>query len=852
MNGVLDGVRVLDLSWGISGPVATMLLADHGAQVTKIEPPGGDPYRSLSGYRVWGRGKRSAVLNLRDAGDAERFAALAEQSDVVVESFSPGTTATLGIDYATLAARNPQLVYCSITAYGNAGRHAERPGYDALVAARTGAQWETRGVDGGTLARLAGTPGMLPGVEAPPGQYVGAPRPGPLFSGVPWISLATAYLANLGISAALRAREQSGRGQWVQTSLLQGALITTIAGWQRVERPETPAFQTWVIDPRAPKCFFRGSDGRWTHHWVPLPGFILGAAAGDRLEARPGVTGPRQATVRISTTADDMLVLHAYYPELAAAVAKFPSDEWVRLAAEVGVPVQPVRSPEEALLDPALLADGCVVELDDAEVGPIRCVGRTYELHRCPSTIAGRAPEVGEHTEEVKAQADTAPPTGPAPAAGPAFAAGAAPAAGPASGAGAAPRAGAGPAAGVVAGPGPRSPLDGVRVIDLGLAVAGPFGTQMLAQLGAEVIKVNTLTDSFWFSNHIAMCCNRDKRSITIDLKSTEGAEVLRRLVQGADVVHHNMRDEAAERLGVDYESLRALNPALVYCHTRGHDSGPRAAHPGNDQTAAALAGTEWIDGGMDHGGEPFWSLASLGDTGNGLLSAIAVTQALYHRDRTGEGQFVDTSILYAHLLNASTAWITPDGARRGERPELDAMQLGWSAGYGLYETASGWICVAAVSDAHWAALAEVLEAHGVALDGRFATAAGRAAGDGQLRALLAGAFAGADAAEWFARLDGAGVPVEISSPDFVMGFFDDPEAIDQGLVASFHHPVVGDMQMSGLLWSFSETPAKIWGPPVWPGLHTRAILAELGYRDDEIDKLLASAAVAQTNPEGG
>ena len=177
MTGVLDGVRVLDLSWGISGPMATMLLADHGAAVTKIEQPGGDPFRSLSGYRVWGRGKRSAVLDLRHGADLERFEALAQAADVVVESFSPGTTASLGIDYATLSARNPGLVYCSVTAYGTEGRHAQRPGYDALVAARIGAQWETRGVDGGTLARLAGTEGMLPGVEAPPGQYVGRPVP---------------------------------------------------------------------------------------------------------------------------------------------------------------------------------------------------------------------------------------------------------------------------------------------------------------------------------------------------------------------------------------------------------------------------------------------------------------------------------------------------------------------------------------------------------------------------------------------------------------------------------------------------------------------------------------------------
>ena len=135
-------------------------------------------------------------------------------------------------------------------------------------------------------------------------------------------------------------------------------------------------------------------------------------------------------------------------------------------------------------------------------------------------------------------------------------------------------------------------------VLDLGLAVAGPFGTQLLADLGAEVIKVNNaLFDSFWMRNHIAMCCNRGKRSIPIDLKKPEGMAVLHDLVRTADVVQHNMRYDAAERLGVDYESLRAINPTLIYCHTRGPRPRARMLLPGNDQTGAALAGVV-VDGG--------------------------------------------------------------------------------------------------------------------------------------------------------------------------------------------------------------------------------------------------------------
>ena len=131
MTGVLDGVVVLDLTMGIAGPVTGMLLADHGAQVTKIEPPGGDPTRAHSGAQVWHRGKRSAVLDPHDPADCERVAALASHADVLVENFAPGIAAQLGIDHDTLLARNPRLVYCSITAYGDDGAHADRPAIDA-------------------------------------------------------------------------------------------------------------------------------------------------------------------------------------------------------------------------------------------------------------------------------------------------------------------------------------------------------------------------------------------------------------------------------------------------------------------------------------------------------------------------------------------------------------------------------------------------------------------------------------------------------------------------------------------------------------------------------------------------
>jgi crotonobetainyl-CoA:carnitine CoA-transferase CaiB-like acyl-CoA transferase len=821
MTGVLDGVRVLDLSSGIAGPIATMLLADHGAEVTKIEPPAGDPFRSLSGYRVWGRGKRSAVLDLKNVDDARTFRALVSTADVLVESFSPGTTQRLGVSYEDLRTINPRLVYCSITGYGTSGELADRPAYDGLVAARTGQLFEQRGVTGGTISHISGGDGMLPGLE-PEDQdsWVGPARKGPLFSGVAWPSMATAYNTTLAISAALRARELSGRGQFVHTSLLQGVLANTIGPWQRIEKHDAPALQSWVIDPRAPKGFFRGADGRWTHHWVPLPGFILGTAAAVASKEEGvaatdwKVSAPKDAIMRIGVDAEDMVILQHYNSQLTEAVASLSSEEWVRIAAQVGVPVQPVRSPEEALLDPAFLADGCVVEVDDPEVGPIRQVGDVYRLSACPTVPRRPAPALGQHSAEVRAEAQ---------------------------------RAGTVAASAPSAPGATSSPLSGIRVIDLGLAVAGPFGTQLLSDLGADVIKVNNPRDGYWFATHIAMSCNRGKRSIALNLKDPAAMEVLHRLVATADVVQHNMRYDAAVRLGVDYESLRKIKPDLIYCHTRGFERGEREGLPGNDQTGAALAGTEWLDGGVDHGGRPIWSLNSAGDTGNGYLSAIGMVQALYHRDRTGEGQFIDTSIVYAQLLNASMSWSTPDGAVTGERPSVDAMQYGWSALYGLYRTAEGWLCIAVLTEADWSLLCETVGRPDLTTDDRFASPGSRRDNDADLRTELETVFAQRSAVDWFKILDAAGIACEVSSTDFVHELFDSKEWQEKGWVTSYEHGAVGKMDVFGLLFDFDETPGRIAGPPPLVGEHTHELLAEAGYTADQVAELLEQKAAYDT-----
>jgi crotonobetainyl-CoA:carnitine CoA-transferase CaiB-like acyl-CoA transferase len=312
--------------------------------------------------------------------------------------------------------------------------------------------------------------------------------------------------------------------------------------------------------------------------------------------------------------------------------------------------------------------------------------------------------------------------------------------------------------------------------------------------------------------------------------------DILRRLVEQCDVVHHNMRYDAAIRLGVDYESLKKLNPSIVYCHTRGFEHGPRDLMPGNDQTGAALGGISWEDGGVDDGGKPIWARTSLGDTGNGFLSALGVVQALYHRDRTGEGQFVDTSISYAALLNTSYTYLREDGTEP-DRPRLDRDQLGLGAGYRLYETSDGWICLALAGAKHWDALAGVLPE--TKLDGT----------DAECASALEATFLTAPAEKWFEILDAAGVPCEISSTTYALDVFDDQELKDRRWTVGWDHPHVGQLEQYGLGVDLSDTPLALDRPTPIVGQHTAEILRENGYSAEEIDDLVGRGAVAIWTP---
>jgi crotonobetainyl-CoA:carnitine CoA-transferase CaiB-like acyl-CoA transferase len=503
---------------------------------------------------------------------------------------------------------------------------------------------------------------------------------------------------------------------------------------------------------------------------------------------------------------DGMLTGIFLHPLLVDAFKKFPSDEWVRAAEEAGLGMSTVRAPGEALSDKSFLADGCVTEIDDPEEGLIRHAGPLLEFSSTPGAIVGPAPRSGEHTDEIlrtiEGTRKAASATHPSPAE-----------------------------------PALPHALAGVRVLDLGLGVAGPFTGRMLADLGADVIKVNALHDTYWNGTHMGLGTNRGKRSIALNLKDPAGRAVLDRLIEKSDVFTLNWRPGAAARLGLDYETLHEQHPRLVYCNTRGYEKGPRSDLPGTDQNAAAMTGTEWEDGACGAGNPPLWSRSNMGDTGNALLAAIAIAAALYHRDKTGEGQAVSTSIVNAGLLHTSYAWIHTDGTEP-DWGHVDEGQYGLSPYYRLYPCSlNEWVFLAAVTSEQQGKLLEILP--------------GSPADDSpeSLTAWLTAYFGEAIATEAFHALDDAGIPIEVVDEYFCRNLFDDPEAKRLNLVSETWSKSVGLFEDPGLLVNIEPAGGVIQRGPCACGEHTEDLLGWLGYTDGEIGQLVANRSVvdAQT-----
>ncbi len=789
IDGALAGISILDLTTGIAGPLGVLLLAEQGAHVVKVEPPGGDPLRSIPGSAVWHRSRRSVIVDLDDEEGRARFEDLLSSADVLVESFAPGTMARWGLAYEDLRERYPRLVFASAPAYPAASRNASRPGYDALVQARAGLQSEQ--------------PGW---------------RDGPIFLHFPAPSMATCFMLAIGVTSALRARQHTGTGQWVETSLYQGALAYTTMLWHEASRAG-PGHHGMLAKTNPPgvhqTSIYECADG-WAHAAT-----MNGLTPKSTLQEIAGLEAPDPAAIWSATPQER----RAADERAREAVRSCRRDELVAAMNEANLGAEAVIPMSEAYAHPQLVANGMVVQIEDPELGLTTQIGVPVNLSRTPGGITGPRPLPGQHDEEVLGRGDFGD---------------------------RAPGREAHGSAGRETHDVLHHALEGLVVLDLGQYLAGPFGPMILSDLGADVMKVEPVTgDRMRLAAAAFVGCQHGKRSIALDLRKPEGLEVLYKLVERADVVHHNMTKGTAARLGVDEETLRKYKPDLVYCNTFAYGAeGPLSHSGGLDPLYQASCGLEYEAGPVHAGNPPLYIRMGMCDTGNALLSVLGVLLAVYRRGEDGEGQSVTTSLLNAGAVFSSGSFLTESGPR--DLPPLDKGQTGMGALYRLYRTFDGWIQLAAVGPGHFEALCSALGCTELAGDERFGSPELRMRNREALEDLLEPRFATRTSQQMHLDLEAADVPSEI--PVDTHGgetVLHDDENLELGLVVSYEHPLLGSLRQFGHLVTFSDTPGRIAGPPPLVGEHSRDILAWAGYGPDAADELKASGVVGWPEEAG-
>jgi crotonobetainyl-CoA:carnitine CoA-transferase CaiB-like acyl-CoA transferase len=385
--------------------------------------------------------------------------------------------------------------------------------------------------------------------------------------------------------------------------------------------------------------------------------------------------------------------------------------------------------------------------------------------------------------------------------------------------------------------------LQGVRILDLSSFIAGPLGPAFLADLGADVVKIEAPEGDGLRANRGFLAWNRGKRGLSLDLKRPEALEVLYRLVEGADVLIENMRPGVVERLGIDYETLRRRNPRLIYCSVTAFGStGPDRHKPGFDPLLQARSGIERAQGGFQN--PPVFLLTPITDNTCAMLNAVGIALALFERQRSGVGQRVQTSLLRAAAFLQADGLLDFEG--RGPRPANDLGQYGPSALYRLYECQDGWLFLAACDKPARQRLAALL---GLDIGPPDEDAEAGGAGDIALAAELAGRFAQLSVDSWLQRLREAGIPAARAVEDYARTFANDPLLADAGLIISYSHPVYGQIRQPGVLARFGAVPASATRPASLIGQHSREVLSEAGYSSAEIHDLLLSGAVTETAP---
>jgi crotonobetainyl-CoA:carnitine CoA-transferase CaiB-like acyl-CoA transferase len=676
-DGPLAGLRVLEWATGVAGPLAGMLLADHGAEVAKAEPPGGDASRADPGFPVWNRGKRSLA-----ASGAEEVAARLGDADLCIVSAPAAHLAGTPLEPAAAATRHPRLVYLHTPPYTDDAPWAGGAESDALL-----------GALGGTAMRQFSSGG------------------GPVDDVYPHLVTVQGIWAAAAAVSALLEREASGRGQVVTVAGVHGLMVAA-AGALTFDPAAPPPRPTGAAGPVPYYRLYRCGDGEWLFLAALIPRFT--ASAFEALGVPDLFTDPRLGP---NPRAAMLTPTHAPWviERLADAFRSRPRAEWLEIMARAGCPVGPVLSREDWLDHPQLTATGLRIELDDPVLGPVVMPGVPLTLTGSPGRVGGPAPPPPQASSQ-PAPAWPGRPRTPTSRAAPS----ALPAA---------------PATGVEAATATDGPLAGVVVLDLGAIIAGPFAASLLAELGADVVKVEPLGgDSFRGPGFAAY--NKGQRSVAVNLADERGRAAFLRLVAGADVVIDNYRPGVLERLRIAYDDLAAVNPDVIAISVTGFGpGGPLGREAGFDPVLQAMSGMMAAQGGKD---EPVFFTIPVNDVAAAATAALAAGLALYHRSRGGGGQRAWTSLAAMSALLQAGQLVRYAG--RPAPPVGGHDHRGPGPADRYLEVADGWVRVqvAGAADAFARQLTDSLPPMTRAEAVRTLTAAGVPAAPARLTAELA------------------------------------------------------------------------------------------------------------------
>ena len=394
----------------------------------------------------------------------------------------------------------------------------------------------------------------------------------------------------------------------------------------------------------------------------------------------------------------------------------------------------------------------------------------------------------------------------------------------------------------------PGKALDGLRVLDVTQVMAGPFCAMQLCDMGADVIKVEPpegdstrrMSGARGSDSPSFNAVNRGKRGVVLNLKAPSARDALRKLARRSDVLIENFRPGVMKNFGLDYESMAADNPGLVYASISGYgQTGPYAAKGGFDLVAQGVSGLMSITG--EPGGAPVKTGNSVADINAGILAVTGILAAWAHKLTTGQGQVVDTSLMEAALQQ--TYWHAAIAFATGVSPGPTGSAHILTAPYQAFRAQDGWINVGGANQANWERIAEVLGHPEWRDDARFRTNSDRMANLDALVALMDRVLATGTRAHWIAAFDAAGVPVgPVNTMNEALA---DPQALARGMIVDLVHPQAGATKALGCPVHFSATPTAVTRPAPMLGEHTREVLAQAGYSDADIEAFVAEGVVA-------